>query len=467
MTRLPAITFCAALLLWAGTASNVPRICELDIGETCTVSIAGGKQKTVKLAGYREQTEPYFETATGAFVNAVVSAHVDLEIDGERSAFEGGPFRMPVAMNGLSVLLNCTKNWTTGVVTDPLEKDVRLELKDASAPFYEPDRFVYPVRNYRWRVNNYQHSWLALAVNQARHYYHRGEDLGMIPDLEEVLSMTDGVVRNVPGPNGDGASNAFVVEDPGGLTLLYAHMNAPHIRQDLQPGVKVRRGETLGLTGNTWRGSPVSDPHLHVEAPEGLGSGAESWRNTFPVFVNAYLATFPGSVLPIAGGWRHTWAGSSIELDASLSVSSPGRKIRSYEWTFTDGSTAKGATVKRHYSKIGAYSEQVRVTDDSGASDLDFVEVFVLDEENKKAPPYIWMNYYPIRGIKPGTEVRFLTRFSNVKNVKIDFGDGTTVAHALNLQHKYGKPGTYIVTAKGRDSGSGPGIFKVRVVIEP
>ena len=448
----------AALHLAAATN---PQMCELSVGETCYVELASGEKKPVTLLEYREKTEPYFESANNDFVDAVVSAEVEVDVGGVERTLIAGPFRLPVTVNGVAVLVACTKGWIGGIGADNLTKDVRLEAKDAGLPFYEPERFVYPIRDYRWRVMNYQHTWLALAVNQARHYYHCGEDMGMIPDLEAVVSMTEGTVTRAPGPEGDGASNGFIVEDETGLSIRYAHMNTPNIRQELQAGSPVNNGEKLGLTGNTWRGRPTRDPHLHV----GIKTG-DTYRNSFPIIVNAYLNSFPGSVLPVAGGWRHVWAGGTIELDGSLSVASPGRRITSYQWTFGDGSSAESAKVRRRYDRIGTYSEQLRVSDSEGVSDLDFVEVYVLDRENKKRPPYGIINYYPIRGIQPGAQVQFLIHYNNMKDVVIDFGDGTETPCRGTLRHRYPAPGTYVVTLKGEDNGSGPGTFKARVIVE-
>ena len=137
---------------------------------------------------------------------------------------------------------------------------------------------------------NYQHTYLALAVNQAKLYYHRGEDFGMIPDLDQALAISDAVVTKVPGPDGDGDSNSVTLEDRTGLRFLYVHMNAEHIRKDLRPGAMVAGGEALGLTGNTWAGRPVGDPHLHIDAKE---KRTGRYINTFPLIAAAYRCQLP------------------------------------------------------------------------------------------------------------------------------------------------------------------------------
>jgi hypothetical protein len=465
ITNLPLLTLVAALSLSAA-ATDVnpqPQLLELNSGESVKVTLPGGKEKTLRLQSLREYTEPYFESAGTRVVNAVIKADLVLEVDGVRATVTGGPFRLPTVVNGLAILLSNTKNWNGGIVASPLAKDVRLEVADLPSRWTTAPNLTFPIRNYRWHAMNYQHSYLAVAVNQAKLYYHRGEDMGMIPDKEQCLAMTDLEVVKVPGPNGDGASNGVVLKTSTGYTIRYAHMNAPNIQPTLQPGVKVTGGALLGLTGNTWQGKPVSDPHLHVDLHE---QATQTLRHSFPLMAAAYRASFPGEPLPIAGGWRHLYAGESIELDGSLSLPANGRTLRSFEWKFTDGAKAKGKTISRRYDKPGTYSEQLTVTDDKGKSDSDFVEVFVLPKDPKKGPPFAWINYYPVRDIKPGTEVSFLTRFSNLKDLTIDFGDGQSVPWALNTTHTYKKSGVYLVTVTGQDSGSGPGIFHVRVIVD-
>jgi murein DD-endopeptidase MepM/ murein hydrolase activator NlpD len=452
-----------AVLFSSVLAAQNPQILDLGVGESQRVALANGTAKTVRLLGYREQTEPYLRLGNRVFVDAVVSADVQVEVDGVTTTISGGPFRLPTTANGLSLLVATTKGWIGGSAPENFKKDVRLEAKDARLPWCEADRFLFPIRNYRWRATNYQHTWLGIVVNQRGLYYHRGEDMGMIPDLDYAVAVTDGVITKVPGPKGDGGSNAVVIEDATGLTFRYAHMNTPHILPELQPGIRVTKGQKLGLTGNTYGGGPVDDPHLHVEVRD-QKSGA--LRNSFPLFVAAYLNSYPGSLLPIAGGWRHVWAGNTIELDGSRSLPAPGRKIVSYDWTFTDGKRVKKPRVRRYYARVGTYSEQLLVRDDRGQSDLDFVEVFVLDRERKSPPPYVWINYYPVRNIRPGTDVRFLTRYVSLRDLIIDFGDGTKVPYAEMTTHRYRRPGTYVVTVSGMDDGTGPGIFKVRVVVE-
>lgn len=454
----------AAIAAVYGVAQTnvLPQIVELNAGESAVVEVAGGK-KTLKLLTVKEHTEPYYQSKTKSVVDAVVAVEMSIDVDGVTKTVMGGPFRMPVDVNGLAVLLSNSKGLNNGIVVSLLSKDVRLEVAANPEVWATQSDLAYPIRNYRWHAMNYQHTYLGIAVNQALLYYHRGEDMGMIPDRDLAVAMTGGEITQVPGPSGDGKSNSVVLKNDTGFLFRYAHMNAPHIFTSVQPGGRVSAGTPLGLTGNTWTGRPVRDPHLHVELQDNA-SGV--FRNSFPIFVAAYRASYPGELLPVAGGWRHLYANESVVLDGSRSLAGKGRSVRSFEWQFTDGAKAKGAHVTRRYANPGTYSEQLKVTDDTGKSDIDFVEVFVLSRDQTNPPPFAWINYFPIRNILPGTEIEFLTRFSNMKSVAIDFGDGRKEPWAEHMTHRYEKSGVYIVTVRGADAGSGPGTFHVRVIVD-
>jgi murein DD-endopeptidase MepM/ murein hydrolase activator NlpD len=443
-------------------ATPNPIIVELSRGETQQVRLSGGKTHSIKLISLKERTEPYYESANKRTIEAIVEADVTLRIDGKNGSVVGGPFRLPTVVNGLAVLVTVTKNWTGGIAPDELNKDVRLEIQDANVPWYDVQRFVFPIRNYRWRALNYQHTFLGVAVNQARIYYHRGEDFGMLPDREAAIATVSGKVGKVPGPRGDGASNSFFLHSAG-LIFRYAHMNTPNILPEMKPGVHVTQGQKLGLTGNTWQGRPVRDPHLHVEIHD---EQSNKLRNTFPWIVAAYRNSYPGELLPVAGGWRHLWAGDTIVLDGSRSLAGTGQKIVSWKWKFTDGTSATGAHVSRRYTTPGAYSEQLIVRDDRGREDSDFVEVYVLDREHPAMPPFTMIHYYPVRGIHAGDEVEFVIRPNKGGPATIDYGDNAKVAWSETTHHRYAHSGTYIVTVSKSEGPSGPGIFKARVVVE-
>jgi murein DD-endopeptidase MepM/ murein hydrolase activator NlpD len=464
--------FLAKRILWcsvaavvfssAACAESAPILVDLNIGESQQIQISGSGHHVLRLVSYKEATVPYFSSAVHEIVPAIVSATAKMTLDGKPFQITGGPYRMPTRVGGLNLMLILTKHWAGGLIPDRLLKDVRLEVQTASHPWVDIGKLHFPIRNYRWRASNYQHTYLGIVVGDARVYYHRGEDLGMIPDIEQALAIADGVITRVPGPAGDGASNG-VFFDHGPLSFMYDHMNAPHIRTDLRQGMHIKAGEVLGLTGNTWDGHPVSNPHLHISVRD-----ERRWvfYDSFPFLVAAYRETYPNEVIPVAGSPYYCYAGDWVKLDGNFSLPPQGSKLVHYQWKFTDGTSASGAVARHKYSKPGAYSEQLTVTDASGHSDSDFAEVFVLSKSHPTNPPYIETRYYPIRPIHVNEPVQFRVHYSRVKAPSVDFGDGTRVPWAKRLEHSYSKPGNYVVTTRGADNGSGPGIFKVRVVVE-
>jgi hypothetical protein len=87
-----------------------------------------------------------------------------------------------------------------------------------------------------------------------------------------VAATRDGVPENTPPgvpPNvalNDLAGN-FVTQDlGGGRFALYAHLQPGSVR--VRPGEQVRRGQVLGLVGNTGNSS---EPHLHFHVMDGPG----------------------------------------------------------------------------------------------------------------------------------------------------------------------------------------------------
>ncbi len=438
-----------------------PQVCELDIGESCEVWDAEALPRTVKLVSVRERTEPYFEAAASRVVQAVTGADLEIEIDGRPFTLQAGPYRMPAELGGLQILVSGLRGASGGIVPDPLEKAVRLEIQDASLPFYARKRLAFPVANERWAASSYRNTFLGLVPGQPRLYYHRGEDFGHVPDRDDVVTMTDGSVEKIPGPHGDGASNSVIVRDPKGVAIRYAHMNSLYLRRDLRPGDEVRCGERLGRTGNTWKGLPSEDPHLHVEAK--LNG---TFLNSFPLLVEAYRRAHPDEILAVAGGVRYVYAGDEIELDASATLPPEGRQIVSWEWLFTDGSRADGIRVRRRYERPGAYTEALHVIDSKGAEAWAFVQVYVLPRQARRQPPYAILNYHPVRGVWAGTPLELRSLVRGMKNARVDFGDGTVVEWKQRLLHRYRRPGTYLITLSGEDTGAGPGIFRTAVVVE-
>jgi murein DD-endopeptidase MepM/ murein hydrolase activator NlpD len=110
-----------------------------------------------------------------------------------------------------------------------------------------------------------------------KNYYAYGVDALAVAD-GVVISVLDGVPTNVPGVNSravpitlENVGGNFVILDIGnGNYAFYAHLQPGSLR--VKPGDKVRRGQVVGLVGNTGNST---EPHLHFHvsnAPSELGS---------------------------------------------------------------------------------------------------------------------------------------------------------------------------------------------------
>lgn len=94
---------------------------------------------------------------------------------------------------------------------------------------------------------------------------HAGVDI-LVPTGTAVVSTGDGVVKEAGW--GSGYGNHVRVEHPvTGYTTVYAHLS--EIDKEVRPGRSVKRGDQLGLSGNTGRSTA---PHLHYEVRDQNGA---------------------------------------------------------------------------------------------------------------------------------------------------------------------------------------------------
>jgi hypothetical protein len=98
-----------------------------------------------------------------------------------------------------------------------------------------------------------------------------------------VVASRDGVPENTP-PNLppdialNDVSGNFVTQDlGGGRFALYAHLQPGSVR--VKPGQRVRRGQVLGLVGNSGNSNA---PHLHFQVMDGPGGPSNLAANGLP-----------------------------------------------------------------------------------------------------------------------------------------------------------------------------------------
>jgi PKD repeat protein len=159
------------------------------------------------------------------------------------------------------------------------------------------------------------------------------------------------------------------------------------------------------------------------------------------------------------------------------------RHSLTYDWTFTDGTTATGPTVVRTYDRPGEYSEVLKVTDSQGNVDYDFAVVLILDRANPdRLPPTVHPAYAPTFGIRPGDAVTFKVRtFRTTDGEETwDFGDGSgpvvvksdgnVAVHAKDgyavTTHRFAQAGDYLVRVSRTDRHGITGIGHLHVRVE-
>ncbi len=181
------------------------------------------------------------------------------------------------------------------------------------------------------------------------------------------------------------------------------------------------------------------------------------------------------------------WAGEAVTLDATRSWHAAGAgHIARYEWTLSDGSTSKGATVRHKYDKPGHYSEILKITDDAGCVDYDFAVVQVFDKSKPlPVPPAIHAACWPTMGVKVGDEVTFKVRSFAIKpdegRETWDFGDGTKAVYTRSdgnvkklardgyaiTKHRYAKAGHFIITVWRTNDRGQKATCRLHLAVEP
>lgn len=455
---LQAITLGSFAMLWPTlslAAGEWPHVVDLSIGESCEVATRSGPKRVV-LKSVSEKTEPDFYIAANARRATFSEATIEVEVAGQPGRIVGRPYQLPMVINGVRLYLEATRAWGTEANVQALAdltKAVRLSVLDADEN-WGPTDLVFPIDNFRWRSSTYNNTWGSLVPYNLL-YYHRGEDFGAVPDRLPVTALFSGTIVQTPLAHGSPTgSNHVAIKSSDGVVVVYGHMNYETIDPAIVLDAEVKAGQLLGKTGSTWNGArnQKNDPHLHVGLHRTNDQAESNSRfpirsSLFPMLIQAYFRKYPDPLLAIAGGYRFTTIGGTVEFDASRSVARTGEEIASYEWRMHDGSRVSGARAEVHYSEPGLYSEELIVRTKRGAEDRDFVQVRVYDP--KRPIGHIgagWFFHSPVRNIRPGAPVTFWNRLNSRTDapVQIDFGDGTEPRTiAAEAEHAFAKPGIY------------------------
>jgi murein DD-endopeptidase MepM/ murein hydrolase activator NlpD len=493
---------CAGLMLVFGSESRaagppeptrtpILRVVDLDTGESAQVRLSDGKTATVKLLGVEETRD--------AIRNAVRRARVKLEVNGQPVTLSAGNYNLPTTVAGVqidcSITSGCLSNSTQNAWG--LAKTARFRLWPEGSPWIELGTFVYPVKQ-RWFASGTQMANEPCYVDgeelakNTRVYYHNALDIGGAEGMTDVVAAAAGLVvvagkEGLPGyektPARPRYDQVYVLDDRG---WLYRYCHLMSIDEAVKPGSTVKLGQKIGVLGK--EGDSGGWSHLHFEVASVQPSGKWGTQEGYAFLWEAYQRQYSPKVTAVARPHHFIWTGQSVVLDGSKSRCQSGQIAR-YDWTLTDGSSATGAKVERSYSRAGRYSEILKVTDTQGNADYDFAVVQVLDREHPDpAPPAIQAAFSPTMGVQANDPITFKVRTFNTTDGEEtwDFGDGSPLVKVKSLataspqgiygnmlakdgfavtEHRYSKPGDYLVRVERVDSRGAKGIAHLHVVV--
>jgi PKD repeat protein len=270
--------------------------------------------------------------------------------------------------------------------------------------------------------------------------------------------------------SGDGVSQAVVpvfARDPQAQPVRGLTLRAEIINGD---GVPVDIGALSSRTISTGTDGRASITYLVPAAPSALAGDdivvgvrvsavGTNFANMTPRFVLMQLRR-PGVILPPNGAPTADFFFSptspreseSILFDGSPSTD-PDGSIVSYQWNFGDGAASSGIRTTHAYSVEGTYNVVLTVTDDRGVtatsvpktvsvSRLQFTAAFTVSPTD----PIV------------GAAVHFNGRSSvpasgrSIASYDWDFGDSSPHGGGAEVDHVYGKVGTFTVVLVVTDS---------------
>lgn len=465
------------------TRKPLARVIDLNVGDSQEIELCDGSRTSVRVVSLKERSD--------AIRVAVREARVEVEVDGSRVELTSATYHLPRTVG--SVQIDCpvtggyTKNSRSRIWG--LEKDVRLRLWPAGSPLVAAGTFVCPVRQ-RWFACGTQMANEPTFIDGGevpgsnRIYYHYGLDFGGAEGMVDVFAATSGLVVSsatdvLPGYEETPVRPRYDVVyilDERGWYYRYSHLKS--IGENVRPGKKVGIGEKIGVLGK--EGGSGGWSHLHFDISSLQPSGKWGIQEGYAFVWEAYVWHYRPELIAVARPHHVAWTGETVTLDGTRSWSREGKKL-SFEWTFTDGTKARGPRVERTYTKAGEYSEILRVTDADGRADFDFAVVQVIDKAQPLPISTIHPAYQPTLGIRPGDEVTFKARSFRVAPGEIwNFGDGTPEVevrsdgnadvHAEDgyavTTHSYSKAGDYIVRVEHTNERGLKAIAHLHVKVE-
>jgi len=464
-----------------------PVAVDLKLGEQASVQLCNGKTATVKLLSVKEQRD--------SLRHAVRGAVVDVEVNGQPVALRCATYHLPVTLGSVQIDCPVIQAYNEGGDHWGLDADARLRLWPAGYPWITPGTMGYPLKQ-RWFASRTLMANQIADGEQIRKksvYYHWGLDFGGAERMENVFAATDGVVVSVAGevleknaypPLVKPRADVVYLRDDRGWFYRYSHLDS--IDPAVTLGTKIKLGQKIGVLGK--KGTSGGWSHLHFDIVAPQPSGRWGILEPYALMWEAYHDAHPLETLQaVARPHQLVAVGEKVTLDGSKSWSRYGTNhIASYTWIFSDGKTARGATVERRFMKPGTYSEILKVADKSGNTSYDFAEVRVRDPQQPDLdPPIIHAAYWPTFGNKVGDEITFKVRSFYVApdegEEQWDFGDGSPVVRLRsdgNAQqqapdgyavttHRYRDPGHYLVKVSRTNRRGETAMAHLHVMVAP
>lgn len=232
------------------------------------------------------------------------------------------------------------------------------------------------------------------------------------------------------------------------------------------PGGNIAWSSTKGMFldgSNLYVVSAASGQLLKIAfvdgAPAGTSSVADAttdWRGRA-----VFLASVVPNVAPSAA-FTTNCVGLSCTLDATGSSDSDG-SVSSYEWTFSDGDEAGGATPQKDFAGTGVYDATLSVTDDGGLTTSTTRQISVV---KPNAPPTAAFTASCAFLVCDFDATPSTDGDGTLDAYAWDFGDGQTGA-GPTPNHVYAAAGSYVVTlVVTDDDGATDAASSSRVVVE-
>ncbi len=468
------------------------RTVDLNVDEQKDVRLCDGSIARVKLLDVQEKRDP--------LRNAVRTAQVTVEVNGKTTTLPAANYHLPRMVGSVQIDCAVTRGYLKASNKRnvwALEGEARLRLWPTGSPWVRPGTMTCPVRQ-RWFASDTQMANDPCYVNacdtpsRKSIYYHFDLDFGGAEGLTDVLAATDGLVVSLGkkrlkedstdapvNPRGD----VVYIRDARGWYYRYSHLKS--FDKSVRLGTRVKMGQRIGALGK--EGGSGGWAHLHFGVYARQPNGKYGSLEAYALAWQAYHRQHGTELQAVARPHRVAWVGKEVVLSGERSWSVKGADhIAAYEWTFTNGTTGKGRTVKRTYDRPGAYSEILTVRDADGRTSRDFAVVHVFDPKSPKAtPPAIHAAYHPTQGIQPGDELTFKVRSFGIAPTDgretWDFGDaspsvktqsdGNAKTHAPDgyaaTTHRYTKPGDYLVTVSRTNRRGETAVTQLQVRVEP